>query len=139
MSSVNASMVSIRVAYHFTPRLMHYLGSKDAVNSLLHWVIAGLDDLDNEAALADSQNLDRAMNSEDVYPAYRPPLDLSFPGLSPNSPPLEPAKMVDDIPPSKLDTSEERPASSPIESASSIGLGRGLERRESSDESSRSR
>ncbi|ORX38413.1 SIT4 phosphatase-associated protein-domain-containing protein [Kockovaella imperatae] len=122
-------------------KLMHYLGSKDAVKSLLHWVIVGLDDLDSEAALADSQLLDHAMNSSDVFPAYRPASGTDILGTSPDSPPLEPAKMADESIDaiSSMSTPENDSESSQLGTASIIGLGRGLERQQSSDELYRAR
>ena len=119
---------------------MYFLSSKDSVNSLLHWVIAGLGDLDHEAALADSQSLDQALASPNIYPSYRP-MDLfdskRVPGTGPDSPPLEPAKLADET---LLEQTEGNGSpGTPLNSASRVGLGQGLESKTTQNDASRAR
>lgn len=59
---------------------------------MLQWVIAGLDELDQAAAIADSEVLSHAITSPDLYPSYKSPTALVVPGSGPGSPPLDPAK-----------------------------------------------
>ncbi|WWD19174.1 hypothetical protein CI109_103632 [Kwoniella shandongensis] len=92
-------------------KLVAYLSREDPIKSLLHWVVAGLDELDQQAAIADRESLNQALSSSsDLYPSYRhgvgnvPSLHFGsnveggssqIPGTGPGSPPLEPSKLVD--------------------------------------------
>ncbi|KAK8854680.1 hypothetical protein IAR55_003419 [Kwoniella newhampshirensis] len=90
-------------------KLVAYLSREDPIKSLLQWVIAGLDELDQAAAAADEESFNQALTSSDLYPSYRAvgttnPLHFGtitgtgksqIPGTGPGSPPLEPAKLVD--------------------------------------------
>ncbi|WVQ80146.1 hypothetical protein IAT38_002251 [Cryptococcus sp. DSM 104549] len=73
-------------------RLITFLSREDSAKSLLQWVVAGLDELDQQAALADSECLSYAITSPDLYPSYQAPASLLVPGTGPGSPPLEPVK-----------------------------------------------
>jgi hypothetical protein len=107
-------------------RLAVYMSSQAAVKSLLQWVISGLDELDQEAALADSISFDYAVTSPDFYPSYRGSETLAtpptVPGPGPDSPPLEPAKIVED--------DEEGQG----EGGLGVVLGQGLAKQEGGDE-----
>ena len=76
------------------PRLVAYLSREDAMKSLLGWVVSGLDELDQQALEADTASFHHVFSSLDLYPSYR---SLRVPGPGPNSPPMEPAKMVDEV------------------------------------------
>lgn len=73
-------------------KLVTFLSREDSAKSLLQWVIAGLDELDQAAAIADSEVLSHAITSPDLYPSYKSPTALVVPGSGPGSPPLDPAK-----------------------------------------------
>jgi hypothetical protein len=92
---------SARTVWTDSPtRLVAYLSREDAIKSLLQWVISGLDELDQEAVLADSISFDHAMISPEAFPRYKsatgsgPPAPV--PGPGPDSPPLEPGKLGDE-------------------------------------------
>ena len=111
---------------------MTYLSKEDSVKTLLQWVVSGLDELDQQAALAESMSFDQAMTSPALFPfshSQPPPLGVPVPGPGPNSPPLEPAKMAYDN--ESKDESEE--AIGFPGAGLGIGLGEGLERQESRD------
>ncbi|ODO11173.1 hypothetical protein I350_01777 [Cryptococcus amylolentus CBS 6273] len=74
-------------------RLVTFLSREDSAKSLLQWVVAGLDELDQAAADADDEIIAQAITSPDLYPAYKAPTPLVIPGAGPGSPPLEPAKL----------------------------------------------
>ncbi|WVQ72127.1 hypothetical protein IAR50_001672 [Cryptococcus sp. DSM 104548] len=74
-------------------RLVTFLSREDSAKSLLQWVVAGLDELDQAAADADTEIIAQAIASPDLYPAYKAPTPLVIPGAGPGSPPLEPAKL----------------------------------------------
>jgi hypothetical protein len=59
---------------------------------LLQWVVAGLDELDQQASEADLAALDHILEQPELYPSYK--FRPSVPGPGPGSPPLEPAKQV---------------------------------------------
>lgn len=59
---------------------------------MLQWVVAGLDELDQQASEADLAALDHILEQPELYPSYK--LGPSVPGPGPGSPPLEPAKQV---------------------------------------------
>ncbi|RXK35273.1 hypothetical protein M231_07471 [Tremella mesenterica] len=100
-------------------KLAAFLSREDCVKSLLQWVVAGLDDLDQEAADADSALYTHVLGSADPFTSYNfQPLPV--PGPGPASPPLEPAKMVDELDGLRLDASLTSPAA--------VGLGQGLGR-----------
>lgn len=89
------------------------------MRSLLQWVVSGLDELDEQAALANSASFDHAASSP-LYPSYRH--HDTIPLAGPSSPPLEPAQ-IPDLPPDIIP-----------------GSGLGLERQDSHDtEASRAR
>nr|XP_019011578.1 uncharacterized protein I206_03680 [Kwoniella pini CBS 10737]OCF50359.1 hypothetical protein I206_03680 [Kwoniella pini CBS 10737] len=91
-------------------KLMSYLSKEESVKSLLTWVVAGLDELNQQAKEADDQLMNKALTSTDFYPSYKPSFQsLSIPGNGPNSPPLEPSLSLG--PPSNLvsvDLSEDK-------------------------------
>ncbi len=64
------------------------------MKSLLSWVVSGLDELDQQASGADTASFDHAMSSPGLYPSYQP---LAVPGPGPNSPPLQPGKVVEEV------------------------------------------
>ncbi|WVF67561.1 hypothetical protein IAT40_002319 [Kwoniella sp. CBS 6097] len=123
-------------------KLVSYLAREDSVKSLLQWVIAGLDELDQAALAADTECLSQALSSPDLYPSYRAPQPLVIPGTGPNSPPLEPAKMMDvdlkdkEEGDSKQGESTENGVENQEEEFNSaeIGLGRGLRRKSEGEE-----
>ncbi len=88
------------------------------MKSLLQWVVSGLDELDQQASEADTASIRHVMASLDLYPSYRP---LSVPGPGPSSPLLVPAKLVEEV--QGAGWSE------------AVGLGGGLERQRSSEDS----
>lgn len=119
-------------------RLVSYLAKDDSIKSLLQWVVSGLDDLDQQAALADSQCFDHVIASPSLYPSYQLhqalPVGSEVPGPGPNSPPLEPAKVEANA--EKEQDGEEEAFPGNIRD---IGLGQGLERQQSRDDLSRTR
>ncbi|ORY35642.1 SIT4 phosphatase-associated protein-domain-containing protein [Naematelia encephala] len=106
-------------------KVVTYLARDDVIKSLLQWVIAGLDELDQQADAADSATFSKAVLSPNLYPAYQVPRPVAVPGTGPGSPPLEPAKIE------KVDE-EDDAGSSPL----AVGLGQGLDRVPSRDEDS---
>lgn len=88
------------------------------MKSLLQWVVSGLDELDQHASEADTASFEHAMSSPELYPSYQP---LAVPGPGPNSPPLEPAKLGEDVNGMQL-------------SDSSVGLGGSLDRQKSAED-----
>jgi SIT4-associating protein SAP185/190 len=95
--------------------LVTYLSKEDHIKSLLHWVVAGLDELDEQAHKSDLASFAHAVASLPSYTRqYKP---------GPGSPPLEPAK-VDEAP-----YSPDLPA----------GLGQGLETNEGDEDTKRAR
>lgn len=54
-----------------TIRLITYLSREDSVNSLLHWVTSGLDELDEQAARAEDKAFRKALASKDVFPEFK--------------------------------------------------------------------
>jgi SIT4-associating protein SAP185/190 len=69
-----------------------YLSKEDSIKSLLQWVVSGLDELDQQAAQADTDFIDQIIAAPELYPSY----NLSVPGPGPGSPPLEPARIAED-------------------------------------------
>ena len=115
-------------------RLVNYLSKEDTIKSLLQWVVSGLDELDQQAAQADSDSIDHIMVSPELYPSYQVKL-LSIPGPGPGSPPLEPAKLAEE---DLRDVSMGAPGDSGF--SAGIGLGEGLETgRKDEEDPSRSR
>ncbi|OCF31525.1 SIT4-associating protein/190 [Kwoniella heveanensis BCC8398] len=118
-------------------KLVSYLAREDSVKSLLQWVIAGLDELDQAALDADTECLSQALSSPDLYPSYRAPQPLVIPGTGPNSPPLEPAKMMDvDLDEKDSGASKDGDSTGIADETreeefnrAEIGLGRGLRRK----------
>ncbi|KAL7422422.1 sporulation-induced protein [Cryptotrichosporon argae] len=112
-------------------KLVTFLEREDSVRGLLHWVTAGLDELDAAAAAADSASFAHVLAAPDVYPSYQRPASPAGPAgvearvrPGPGSPPLEPA--ADD------DEGSATPKG--------IGLGEGLEAQDGgSDEQRRAR
>jgi SIT4-associating protein SAP185/190 len=95
--------------------LVTYLSKEDHIKSLLHWVVSGLDELDEQAHKSDLASFAHAVASVPSYAQQFKP--------GPGSPPLEPAK-VDEAP-----YSPDLPA----------GLGQGLDTNEGDDDTKRAR
>ncbi|WVQ95068.1 hypothetical protein IAU59_002160 [Kwoniella sp. CBS 9459] len=123
-------------------KLVSYLSREDSVKSLLQWVIAGLDELDQAALAADTECLSQALSSPDLYPSYRAPQTLVIPGTGPNSPPLEPAKMMDVDLDNQADSAQKEGETTENGgdhredefNGADIGLGRGLRRKSEGEE-----
>jgi len=98
-------------------RLVTFLAKEDHVKSLLHWVVSGLDELDEQAEKSDLASFEYAIAS---LPSYR---EQIRPG--PGSPPLEPVKSP----------VEEAPYSPDLPAA----LGQGLDTKEGDDVTKRAR
>ena len=101
--------------FKLTPSLVTYLSKEDHIKSLLHWVVSGLDELDEQAHKSDLASFAHAVASIPSYAQQFKP--------APGSPPLEPAK-VDEAP-----YSPDLPA----------GLGQGLDTNEGDDDTKRAR
>lgn len=114
-------------------KLITFLSREDSVKSLLQWVVAGLDELDQAAAIADSEVLSHAITSPNLYPSYKSPAALVVPGSGPGSPPLNPVKpgengvhaFVDEKPNGEEEHDED---------LSIPGMGQGLRRRSEADD-----
>ncbi|WRT68522.1 uncharacterized protein IL334_005499 [Kwoniella shivajii] len=138
-------------------KLVSYLSREESVKSLLQWVVAGLDELNQQAKEAENECLNIALTSPDLYPSYRPSTSspsssrpLVIPGTGPNSPPLETPNLVNvdlnDTPKNGEINSEEKVDDNGDDTAeitsqeekeeeddefdgSDVGLGRGLRRK----------
>ncbi|WVO14470.1 hypothetical protein L204_102105 [Cryptococcus depauperatus] len=79
-------------------KLIAFLSREDSAKSLLQWVVAGLDELNQAAAAADTEIISLAISSPDLYPSYRVSAPLIIPGTGPDSPPaLLPATLVEEL------------------------------------------
>lgn len=96
------------------------------MKSLLQWVVAGLDELDQAAAKSDSESLQHAITSTQIFPSIQL-TPVSAPAPGPGSPPLEPAKIDDD---EEKKEGEQAPYSPELPAA----LGRGLGNDEGGDD-----
>ncbi|WVR09507.1 hypothetical protein IAU60_006575 [Kwoniella sp. DSM 27419] len=123
-------------------KLVAFLSREDSVKSLLQWVIAGLDELDQAAAAADVECLSQALSSPDLYPSYRAPQPMVIPGTGPSSPPLVPSNIgVDPEQPNghgRGDVASERKKEADEDEdqfdGAEIGLGKGLRRKSEGEE-----
>nr|XP_018261596.1 uncharacterized protein I303_06036 [Kwoniella dejecticola CBS 10117]OBR83754.1 hypothetical protein I303_06036 [Kwoniella dejecticola CBS 10117] len=121
-------------------KLVSYLSREESVKSLLTWVVAGLDELDQQAHEADEEVLSIALTSPDLYPSYRPSFqslsNVPIPGQGRNSPPLGPETPSSG--PSKLvsETKEDSENSEDEDHfpGSDVGLGKGLRRKSEAEE-----
>ncbi|KAK6910784.1 hypothetical protein I203_104816 [Kwoniella mangroviensis CBS 8507] len=127
-------------------KLVSYLSREESVKSLLNWVVAGLDELNQQAEEADEKCLEVALTSPDLYPSYKPSLinNLPVPGNGPDSPPLEPSPAAApaqdlvnvDLKDEHKDQNQED--SGAIENdefiGSDVGLGKGLRRKSEGEE-----
>ncbi|WWC90494.1 uncharacterized protein L201_005430 [Kwoniella dendrophila CBS 6074] len=52
-------------------KLVSYLSREDSIKSLLTWVVAGLDELNQQAEESDKKSLDLAINSNDYHPTFQ--------------------------------------------------------------------
>lgn len=138
--------VSICVMYadadtpSFSNSLITFLSKEDHIKSLLQWVVAGLDELDQAAEKSDSASFKHALASPHVFPSFHltpapVPASASAPGAGPGSPPLEPAKMVDEVASESSSAGDETPYSPDLPAA----LGQGLGSREGDDDTKRAR
>jgi SIT4-associating protein SAP185/190 len=100
------------------------LAREDHIKSLLQWVVAGLDELDQQAEQSDIESFEYAVAS---FPSYSQQV-RPVPAPGPGSPPLEPAKMADGA-------EDEAPYSPDLPA----GLGQGLETKGGDDTAKRIR
>lgn len=100
---------------------------------MLQWVVAGLDELDQQASEADLAALDHILEQPELYPSYK--FRPSVPGPGPGSPPLEPAIQVTEQEAAGEATAEEvekgdegtAEEEKPEDVFPDVGLGEGLE------------
>lgn len=94
------------------------------IKSLLQWVVAGLDELDQQAERSDIESFEYAIASFPSYSAQVRPAPTPGPG----SPPLEPAQLADQ-------DQDEAPYSPDLPA----GLGQGLDTQDGNDNAQRIR
>jgi SIT4-associating protein SAP185/190 len=114
--------------------LITYLSKEDHIKSLLQWVVAGLDELDQEAEKSDTASLQHAISSPHLFPSFQLTPMSRAPAPGPGSPPLEPAKMADES-----DDNTEGGDKSPYSPDLPAALGQGLGNKDGDDESKRAR
>lgn len=114
--------------------LVTYLSKEDHIKSLLQWVVAGLDELDQEAEKSDSASFQHAISSPHLFPSFQFTPVTPAPAPGPGSPPLEPAKMADEGEETK-EGGDQAPYSPELPAA----LGQGLGNKEGDDEVKRAR
>lgn len=71
------------------------MSKEDSIRSLLHWVVSGLDELDEQSRKAEQACLATARQDEAQYPTYRPSSPLETKQELYNAP-LDPAKVADE-------------------------------------------
>lgn len=114
--------------------LVTYLSKEDHIKSLLQWVVAGLDELDQAAEKSNTASFQHAISSPHLFPSIQLTPISSAPVPGPGSPPLEPAKMADEGSDDK-DGVDQSPYSPELPAA----LGQGLGNKEGDDETKRAR
>lgn len=76
-------------------RLVNFLSKDDSIKSLLHWVVSGLDELDEQSRQAERTCLAKARGETDTYPIFGGSTS-SESGAETSVEPLEPAKVAED-------------------------------------------
>lgn len=116
------------------------LSKEDSVKSLLQWVVAGLEELDQQSRKAGEASYDHAVSSPELYPSYRAMSSPLVPAAMPPPPTEEPeVEMAGGSEAQSERTVEEesrtvfgsRPGTPPLKA---IGLGEGLDKDEDLDE-----
>jgi SIT4-associating protein SAP185/190 len=75
-------------------RLVNFLSKDDSIKSLLHWVVSGLDELDEQSRQAEQVCLAKARGNAGMYPSYH--AAISPKGASTSDLPLDPAQIAED-------------------------------------------
>jgi hypothetical protein len=81
----------------------------------MQWITAGVDELDAQAAEADTASFKYALSAPDLYPSYRFK-SLAVPGPGPNSPPLQEVHL-------NAEDEEDPPTSQDVDGRGTFGSG----------------
>lgn len=74
-------------------RLVNFLSKDDSIRSLLHWVVSGLDELDEESRKAEQACLVQARHDEQRYPTFHTSSETSSDSVPV---PLDPVKVAEE-------------------------------------------